>query len=91
MRPDVVANDISLVGDGLYFGGRCFLGGRQSRRWRDIRSLQGSIKVKRKSGKQHEIAKACDQILAIAKIVGVLVSDMVSSSVRAKSRPLAVH
>lgn len=57
----------------------------------ELRSLQDSIKVELKSREQQEIAKARDQILAIAKSVGVSVSELVGGSVRAKNGPVAVQ
>ena len=57
----------------------------------ELRSLQDSIKMELKSREQGEISKAREQILAIAKSVGVSVSELVGGSVRAKSGPVAMQ
>jgi DNA-binding protein H-NS len=57
----------------------------------ELRSLQDSIKMELRSREQAEITKAREQILAIAKSVGVSVNELVGGSVRAKSGPVAVQ
>lgn len=57
----------------------------------ELRSLQDSITMGLKGREQQEITKAREQILAIAKSVGVSVNDLVSGSVRAKSGPVVVQ
>lgn len=57
----------------------------------DLRSLQENVKQELKSREQQAIADAREKIMAIAKSVGVSVSELIGGSVRAKSGPVAVQ
>ena len=57
----------------------------------DLRILQDSVKQELKKREQQDVADAREKILAIAKSVGISVSELVGSSVRAKSSSVAVQ
>lgn len=56
----------------------------------DLRNLQDKIKQEMKKREQQEVAKAREQILAIAQSVGLPLKDLVSSS-RGKGGTVAVR
>jgi DNA-binding protein H-NS len=57
----------------------------------DLRGLQENVKQELKKREQQEVADAREKILAIAKSVGVSVSELVSGNIRTKSGPVAVQ
>ena len=57
----------------------------------DLRTLQDSVKQELKKREQQDVAVAREKILAIAKSVGISVSELVGGSVRGKSGPVAVQ
>eukprot|EP01041_Mallomonas_annulata_P026672 gene26672-48067_t len=56
----------------------------------DLRNLQDQIKQEMKKREHQEVAKAREQILAIAQSVGVPLKDLIGSGVRAKTGTVAV-
>ena len=57
----------------------------------DLRNLQDQIKQEMKKREHLEVAKAREQILAIAQSVGVPLKDLIGSGVRAKTGTVAVR
>lgn len=57
----------------------------------ELRHLQDKIKMEMKKREHHDIAKAREQILAIAQSVGMPVKDLIASGVRAKTGSVAVR
>lgn len=57
----------------------------------DLRNLQEQIKQEMKKREHLEVAKAREQILAIAQSVGVPLKDLMAAAPRAKSGTVAVR
>lgn len=57
----------------------------------DLRNLQDQIKQEMKKREHLEVAKAREQILAIAASVGLSPKDLISSGIRAKTGTVAVR
>ncbi len=57
----------------------------------DLRNLQDQIKQEMKKREHLEVAKAREQIMAIAQSVGVPLKDLMASAPRAKSGTVAVR
>jgi DNA-binding protein H-NS len=57
----------------------------------DLRNLQEQIKQEMKKREHQEVAKAREQILAIAQSVGVPLKDLMNSGIRAKTGSVAVR
>lgn len=57
----------------------------------DLRNLQDKIKQEMKKREQQEVAKAREQILAIAQSVGVPLKDLMTASTRGKGGTVAVR
>lgn len=57
----------------------------------DLRSLQDKIKLEMKKRETQEVAKAREQILAIAQSVGLPLKDLIGSGIRAKTGTVAVR
>jgi len=57
----------------------------------DLRGLQENVKQELNNRERQEVAAAREKIIAIAKSVGVSVSELIGGSVRAKSGPVAVQ
>jgi DNA-binding protein H-NS len=57
----------------------------------DLRNLQDKIKQEMKKREHQEVAKAREQILAIAQSVGVPLKDLIGTGIRAKTGTVAVR
>lgn len=57
----------------------------------DLRNLQEKIKQEMKKREHHEVAKAREQILAIAQSVGMPLKDLIGSGIRVKTGTVAVR
>ncbi|MES2298910.1 MAG: H-NS histone family protein [Pseudomonadota bacterium] len=57
----------------------------------DLRKLQDQIKQEMKKREHLEMAKAREQILAIAQSVGVPLKDLIGGGIRAKTGTVAVR
>ena len=57
----------------------------------DLRNLQEDIKKQMKKREQDDLAKAREQILAIAQSVGVSVKELVGTGLRTKTGTVAVR
>ncbi|MES2151394.1 MAG: H-NS histone family protein [Pseudomonadota bacterium] len=57
----------------------------------DLRNLQDQIKQEMKKREHLEVAKAREQILAIAQSVGVPLKDLIGSGIRAKTGTVAAR
>ena len=57
----------------------------------DLRNLQDQIKLEMKKREQQEVAKAREQILAIAQSVGMPLKDLLAASGRVKTGTVAVR
>ncbi|MFM9435056.1 DNA-binding protein H-NS [Janthinobacterium sp. CG_23.3] len=57
----------------------------------ELRNLQDKIKQEMKKREHRDIAKAREQILAIAQSVGIPLKELVASGVRAKTGSVAVR
>jgi DNA-binding protein H-NS len=57
----------------------------------ELRNLQEKIKQEMKKREHQDIAKAREQILAIAQSVGIPLKELVASGVRAKTGSVAVR
>ena len=57
----------------------------------ELRNLQDKIKQEMKKREHQDIAKAREQILAIAQSVGIPLKELVASGVRAKTGSVAVR
>ena len=57
----------------------------------DLRNLQDQIKQEMKKREHQEVAKAREQILAIAQSVGVPLKDLMAASARVKTGTVAVR
>jgi DNA-binding protein H-NS len=57
----------------------------------DLRNLQDQIKQEMKKREHQEVAKAREQILAIAASVGLSPKDLIGTGIRAKTGTVAVR
>ena len=57
----------------------------------DLRNLQDKIKQEMKKREHQEVAKAREQILAIAQSVGVPLKELIGNGIRAKTGTVAVR
>jgi DNA-binding protein H-NS len=57
----------------------------------ELRSLQDQIKQELKKREHEEVAKAREQIMAIAQSVGVPLKELIGNGVRAKTGTVAVR
>lgn len=57
----------------------------------DLRALQEQVKKELKKREHEEVAKAREQIIAIAQSVGIPLKELISTGVRAKNGPAAVR
>lgn len=57
----------------------------------DLRNLQDQIKQEMKKREHQEVAKAREQILAIAQSVGVPLKDLIGAGARVKTGTVAVR